>query len=132
MAKAQKTPEELAAAQEAKAAKDAAKAEAQKKEQDAAAANAASTNSEAALAAAERNTAKALREGEQVVAFILPQNEQDKVCDVCVNGHWYHFPKGKLTKIPKTLEQIVRESEKMLDENDAMVRDLILQQQLKG
>lgn len=132
MAKAQKTPEEIAAALAEKEAKTAEKAAKQKAEQDAAAEKAANSQSDAALAQVEKNTAKALREEEQVVVFIQPKNERDKICDVCVNGHWYHFPKGKLTKIPKTLEQIVRQSEKVLDENNSLIRDMILQQQLQG
>lgn len=132
MAKAQKTAEELAKEQEKKAAKAAEKAAKLKAEQDKAAENAAQNQSDAALATVTKNTAKMVRESEYVVAFIQPRNDRDLVGEVILNGVFYHYPKGKLTKIPKTIEDIVRQSEKMLDENDAIVQQLIVQQQLQG
>lgn len=118
--------EEKAAADKAAAAEKAAadKAAAAKAKQDAAAAKAAKTESEAALKAIEDNTASVVNADPYVTIIITPKNPEDKRAEVCINGHWWRMKKGERVSVPMSVVLILRESEKVLMENEALMGDV--------
>lgn len=116
--------EEKAKKQAEKEAKAAAAAEEkaarQKAKEDAAAKKASESDSDSALDQIEKNTSASLKAEDTVRVFITPKNEKDKLWSGCVNGRWYTVKKGEFVEIPKSLEKLLRETEKVTRESEAM------------
>ena len=125
------TADEIAAA-EAKAAETAAaaadkaaadKAAEKKAKQDAAAAKAAKADSEANLRAIEDNTAKSVNADQEVRVFVTPKAGDNSRCEVCINGHWWKIKRGEWVPVPESVYLVLRESEKVLKENEELKGD---------
>ncbi len=122
---ADKAAADVAAAEVAAADKAAAaKAAAAKAKQDAAAAKAAKSESDAALKAIEDNTASVVNADPYVTILITPKNSEDKRAEVCINGHWWKMKKGERVSVPMSVVLILRESEKVLMENESLMGDI--------
>jgi hypothetical protein len=99
------------------------KAAADKKKQDAAAAKAAKSDSDAALRAIEDNTAESVNTDPMVNIYIAKRTKEDTRAEVCINGHWWRPLKGEMVSVPRSVALILRESEKVLNENEMLKGD---------
>lgn len=102
------------------------KAAADKKKQDAAAAKASKSDSDAALKAIEDNTAESVNTDPMVNIYIAKRTKEDNRAEVCINGHWWRPKKGELVSVPRSVALILRESEKVLNENEMLKGELMV------
>lgn len=137
-ADAEKQAQEAKAASDKKATDDkaaaekkteAAKAAAEKKAQEAqAAAVKAATNvpSDAMMQRIENNAAAQVNAGPKVTIFLTPQSKEDKRAEVIINGHSWKIKKGEWVSVPKDVAEVLRQSEKVLEENERLKGDLMV------
>ena len=125
--KTEKTPEQIALEEAEKAAKQKAKEEEkaarQKAKEDEAAKKASGSQSDAALEQITKNTAASLHEDEQVRVIVTPKHDKDRFWTGAINGHWYKIAKGELVSVPKPLALLMRETEKVIEETEALKGD---------
>ena len=130
-AAADKAAAEKAAAADKKAA-DAKTAAEQKKaakaEEAQAAAVKAATNvpSDVMLQRIENNAAAQVNAGPRVTIFLTPQSKEDKRAEVIINGHSWKIKKGEWVSVPLDVATVLRQSEKVLEENERLKGDLMV------
>ena len=131
-AAAEKAAAEKAAAAADKKAADAKTAAEQKKaakaEEAQAAAVKAATNvpSDVMLQRIENNAAAQVNAGPRVTIFLTPQSKEDKRVEVIINGHSWKIKKGEWVSVPQDVATVLRQSEKVLEENERLKGDLMV------
>ena len=60
---------------------------------------------------------------EYVTVYIVPENTNDKVIEGCLNGHNWRVPVDQEVTIPVTVNEIIKQSRRVLREAAASQKD---------